>query len=116
MTGRWEASIHPLAQSILGWLATNHGYPRMIRWWPRSVRKNLMTLAIDPVLSPPLVSVKVKGAVVVREQQGDNVKPNPEYEGCYESQGYDYVSELDHDMCWEVMDFEGHKRVVRVPH
>jgi len=25
MTGKWEASIHPLAQSILGWLATNHG-------------------------------------------------------------------------------------------
>jgi len=27
-----------------------------------------------------------------------------------------YVSELDHDVCGEVVDFEGHKRVVRVPH
>jgi len=66
-------------------------------------------------MSPPLGSVEVERAVVMRKQQGDNVEPHPEYEGCYESQGYDYVSELDHDVCWEVMDFKGHMRVVRVP-
>src|SRR5712672_2635105 len=32
-----------------------------------------------------LVSVEIERAVVVREQQGDNVEPNPESEGCYES-------------------------------
>ena len=37
------------------------------------------------LVSPPLGSIKVKRPVVVREQKGDNVKPNPEYEGCYES-------------------------------
>ena len=29
MSGDWVLSIHPHAQSIFGWLATNHGYPRM---------------------------------------------------------------------------------------
>jgi len=66
-------------------------------------------------MSPPLRSVEVEWTVVVQEQQRDNVKPNPEYEGCYKSQGYNDVSELNHDMCWEVIDFEGHMRVVRVP-
>ena len=37
------------------------------------------------LMSPPLGSIKVKRPVVVREQKGDNVKPNPEYEGRYES-------------------------------
>jgi len=40
-------------------------------------------------MSPPLGSIEVDGAVVVGKQQGDNVKPDPEYEGRYESQGYD---------------------------
>jgi len=66
-------------------------------------------------MSPPLGSVEVERTVVVRKQQRDDVEPNPEYKGCYESQGYDYVRELDHDVSWEVMDFEGHIRVVRVP-
>jgi len=63
-----------------------------------------------------LVLVKVEWTVVVREQQRDNVEPNPEYKGSYKSQGYDDVSELNHDMRWEIVDFEGHMRVVRVPH
>jgi len=42
------------------------------------------TMATQTV-SPPLVSVEVEGAVVMREQQGNNVEPNPEYEGRYES-------------------------------
>ena len=29
MSGNWLLSIHPQAQSIFGWLAVNHGYPRM---------------------------------------------------------------------------------------
>jgi len=62
-----------------------------------------------------LDSIEIQGSVVVREQQRYNVEPDPEYEGCYKSQGYDDVSELDHDVGREVMDFEGHKRVVRVP-
>jgi len=66
-------------------------------------------------MSPPLGSVEVEGAVVMRKQQGDDVEPDPEYKGRYESQGYDYVSELDHDMRWEVMDLKGHMREVRVP-
>jgi len=36
-------------------------------------------------MSPPLGSIKVNGAVVVREQKGDHVEPDPECEGCYES-------------------------------
>ena len=66
-------------------------------------------------MSPPLDSVEVEGTVVVRKQQRDNVEPNPEYKGCYKSQGYDNVDELNHDMSWEEVDLEGHKRVVRVP-
>src|SRR5712672_4540609 len=62
-----------------------------------------------------LDSIEIQGSVVVREQQRYNVEPDPEYEGCYKSQGYDDVSELDHDVGREVVDFEGHKRAVRVP-
>ena len=40
MSGSWVLLIHPLAQSIFGWLAANHGYPRMTFWSARSVRKN----------------------------------------------------------------------------
>ena len=29
MSGNWSLLIHPHAQSIFGWLAANHGYPRM---------------------------------------------------------------------------------------
>ena len=29
MSGSWLLSIHPWAQLIFGWLAVNHGYPRM---------------------------------------------------------------------------------------
>ena len=29
MSGSWLLSIHPQAQSIFGWLAMNHGYPRI---------------------------------------------------------------------------------------
>ena len=29
MSGSWLLSIHPLAQLIFGWLAANHGYPRI---------------------------------------------------------------------------------------
>ncbi len=39
MMGSWEWSIHPRAQSIFGWAVVNQGYPRMILWSPRSVRK-----------------------------------------------------------------------------
>ena len=35
------------------------------------------------LMSPPLGSIKVKRPVVVREQQRDDIEPNPEYEGCY---------------------------------
>ena len=40
MSGNWSLSIHPHAQSIFGWLAANHGYPRIAFWSARSVRKN----------------------------------------------------------------------------
>src|SRR3984893_4721607 len=49
MIGRWAYSSHPLAQSICGCIAANHGYPRMSRWLPRSVRKNLMRRFFCPV-------------------------------------------------------------------
>src|ERR1700730_7650116 len=47
--GRWTYSNHPLAQSICGCIAANHGYPRMSRWFPKSVRKNLMRRFFCPV-------------------------------------------------------------------
>ena len=45
----------------------------------------------------------------------DGVKPNPEDNGGYESQGYDYVSELDHNKLNVIVKLEGHKRAVRSP-
>ena len=38
--GSWVWSIHPLLQSIQGWNAVNHGYPRIALFSPRSERKN----------------------------------------------------------------------------
>ena len=29
ISGNWLLSIHPHTQSIFGWLAANHGYPRI---------------------------------------------------------------------------------------
>src|ERR1700730_2034893 len=49
MIGRWTYSSHPLAQSICGCIAANHGYPRMSRWLPKSVRKNLIRRFFCPV-------------------------------------------------------------------
>ena len=40
ISGSWVLSIHPLAQSIFGWFAANHGWPRMAFWSARLVRKN----------------------------------------------------------------------------
>ena len=67
-------------------------------------------------MSPLLGSIEVNRSVEVRKEQGDHVEPNPEYEGSYESQGYDYVDELNHNVRGEVVNLKGHKRVVRVPH
>ena len=39
MRGSWLLSIHPWAQSILGCVAVNHGYPRIAFWSAKSVRK-----------------------------------------------------------------------------
>jgi len=39
--GSWLWEIHPLAQSILGCVTVNHGYPRMTWFLPRSERKYL---------------------------------------------------------------------------
>ena len=66
-------------------------------------------------MSPPLGSVEVKGAVIVREQQGNNVKPSPKGEGDYKSYGYDNVSELNHNIFDVIVELEGHRRAVRVP-
>src|SRR5712675_3336029 len=49
MRGSWVVSIHPRAQSILGWFAANHGYPRITPWGPRSVRKKRMLVRLVPV-------------------------------------------------------------------
>ena len=35
----WSCVIHPLAQSILGCAAANHGYPKITLFSPRSERK-----------------------------------------------------------------------------
>ena len=40
MSSSCSLSIHPQAQSIFGWLAANHGYPRMAFWLAKLVRKN----------------------------------------------------------------------------
>src|SRR5712672_48049 len=99
------------------------GYPWLAEFnpeisWPEAIVKGprfRAEMLVAGKMSPPLGSVEVEGAVVMRKQQGDDVEPDPEYKGRYESQGYDYVSELDHDMRWEVMDLKGHMREVRVP-
>src|SRR5712671_643005 len=49
MRGSWVVSIHPRAQSILGWFAANHGYPRITLWCPRSVRKKRMLVCLVPI-------------------------------------------------------------------
>ena len=66
-----------------------------------------------PLCHRRLDVVEVQGSIVVRKQQGYDVEPNPEYEGYYKSQGYDDVGELYHVVGREVVDFEGHIRVVR---
>jgi len=48
--GNWEWSIHPHAQSILGCAVVNQGYPRIILWLPRSVRKYCKVTFLVPVL------------------------------------------------------------------
>jgi len=52
-------------------------------WWP-DVWKFVQEYVRGCAMSPPLRSVEVDGPVIVRKQQGNNVKPNPEYEGCDE--------------------------------
>src|SRR6266403_1085625 len=47
--GRCVWSIHPLLQSILGFTATNHGYPKIALCSPSCVRKNLMFVVVKPV-------------------------------------------------------------------
>jgi len=59
--------------------------------------------------------VKEDGTVVMCEEQRYGVKPHPQGKGCYESYGYDYISELDHDEFDVVVDLEGHMRAVRFP-
>ena len=49
MMGSCIWSIHPLLQSILGWTAVNHGYPRITLCSPNWVRKNLMLVVVAPV-------------------------------------------------------------------
>src|SRR6266478_2295373 len=49
MMGSCVWSIHPLFQSILGWMAANHGYPRIALCSPNWVRKNLMLVVIAPI-------------------------------------------------------------------
>jgi len=66
-------------------------------------------------MSPLLGTVKVKWTVIMWKQYGDCVEPSPEDESSYESQGYNYVSELDHDVFGVVVPLKGHGRAVRVP-
>ena len=94
----WRVQFDSVLALTFRWLLCSRG---CLRWYALCHRR--------------LDSIEVQGSVVVREQQRYDVEPDPEYEGCYKSQGYDYVSELDHDVGREVVDFEGHKRVVRVP-
>ena len=49
MSGNWSALIHPLAQSILGYIAVNHEYPRISFWSPISVRKKRSFVLCCPV-------------------------------------------------------------------
>ena len=47
--GSWEWSIHPFFQSILGWVAANHGYPGITLCSPRSDRKNCNVVVFCPI-------------------------------------------------------------------
>jgi hypothetical protein len=49
ITGSWVWSIQPLFQSIHGWNATNHGYPRIALFSPRSDRKKRRVVCCVPV-------------------------------------------------------------------
>ena len=49
ITDSWVWSIHPLFQSIRGWKAANHGYPRMTLFSPRFKRKNRRVCRCAPV-------------------------------------------------------------------
>ena len=49
MMGSCDESIHPLFQSIFSCVATNHEYPRMALFSPRSVRKKRRGLLVVPV-------------------------------------------------------------------
>jgi hypothetical protein len=42
--GSWLVSIHPRLQLIFGWNPANQGYPRMILFSPRLVRKNCIVV------------------------------------------------------------------------
>jgi hypothetical protein len=44
--GRCAYSSHPRAQSICGCIAANHGYPKIIRCDPRSVKKKHIRLCL----------------------------------------------------------------------
>ena len=47
--GSWSWEIHPLAQSIFGWVVVNHGYPRMTRFSPKSDKKYRSVCCVVPV-------------------------------------------------------------------
>jgi hypothetical protein len=49
MMGNWPWSIQPLFQSIWGWKATNHGYPRMTLFSLKFERKNQRVCPCVPV-------------------------------------------------------------------
>ena len=47
--GSWEWSIQPFFQSILGWVAANHGYPRITLCSSRLDRKNRSVVVFCPI-------------------------------------------------------------------
>ena len=49
MMGSCEESIHPLLQSILGYVAANHEYPKMALFSPRFVKKKRRGLLVVSV-------------------------------------------------------------------
>ena len=49
MSSSCSASIYPLAQLMFGWVAANHGYPRMSFWSSISVRKKHSLILCCPV-------------------------------------------------------------------
>src|SRR5712672_2459359 len=53
--------------------------------WLDDASMNVRLEEKSNLMSPPVGSVEVERPVVMRKQQGDCVKPNPEYEGCDES-------------------------------